>query len=244
MTIELVPSGDVIPEPVRPGYCTDEDIALETSDFAILTPSDALVAVGTDGSLDPAAPWCLRSATVNFHERHVRPGMVIYLSRPESVFGAEPGDSLAIEGIHPSDDHALLLRRKEMDFGVGSPPGGGVATILNVQFEIRSLLGMIEKTARDIDEELGIAKILRDHPGEAISDDDIKLLSDINVYKVLSRRYLAMSRGTPIPGAKEGMMEKSLHYDRLAAAAMARLDLNVQSGESVRRPTRWTRITK
>lgn len=225
-------------------YCTDCDVAEETPDFRALCPPDDIDAYGTDGVIFPVNPWVLISESVDFESNKVVPGKVIYL-RQDPYYGTDPGEAFAVHRVLPTDPHALELRRKSKATpGDGEPPGDRVATITGIEFDILTLQGMIEKASNEIDDRYNISGYLAARPGAVLTDQDLRILSDLTVYTVLERRYMAISKGTNIPGAKEVNSEKSRQYAMRRQEVEGKATLHFTSGERIGRDRRWKRIVK
>jgi hypothetical protein len=225
---------------VSPLFCTDEDIIIETPDFWTLCPPNQVDAYGKDGVITAETPWVLTSAVVDFASIGVRPNTVICLSRPEEVFGGEPGEAYIVDHILEDDPHSLYLRRAGREIGAGDPPGNGVDDIPGVEFTIRTLYGQIKKASEEIDEEYGITEY---SGGAALVDADARLVRDLTTYLVLERRYMAVSQGTEIPGAKERYMEKSKYYKARLTEIGGRVQIRfVGGGVAAPLKRRWTRI--
>ncbi len=126
-----------------------------------------------------------------------------------------------------------MLRRKGRPPGAGDPPGSGIDSIVGIKFEIRTLIPQIEKASQEIDEQFKLAEILARNPNSALTPDDLLLISDITVCKVLERRYMGISRGTEIPGAQEVFMVKSQNYARRIEELASRITLRLTTGETV-----------
>jgi hypothetical protein len=215
-------------------FCTDVDIAEESPDFRALCPPDDMDAYGTDGTIDPELPWVLTSATVNFAANKVQPGKVIYL-RKEGVYGTDPGEAFAVHSQAP-DAHSLTLRRKSKTAPEdGEPPGSRTDPIIAIEFDILTLQRMIEDASNEIDEKFGISRALGLRPGQQLADQDALLLRKRTVYTVLKYRYLAISRGTTVPGAKEVNQEKSNMYAQRIIEMDADMLIRFSTGEGVQR---------
>lgn len=227
-----------------PSYCTDEDISIETNDFRVLTDTTALAAYGTDGRIDPEDPWVLHSDGTDFVTNNVAAKTIIYLME-EANFGSDPGTSYVVVG--PDNAHNLRLRNRGMLEGQGDPPGLPGASIVGITFEVRTLAPIIAHAANEIDEQFDIAGILAANPGKQFTSADLLILLDLNVCKVLQRRYLAVSKGTEVPGAKENFRDKSEAYAKRCEELMSRLVLRFASADSIpatSRRIRWSSIIK
>lgn len=220
-------------------YCTDEDILIETPDFGQLVPVDAYDAFGTDGFITTDRPWTLQSSIVDFQALKARPGTIMHLTKAQ-VFGDDPGEAFAVDSV---EAFALNLRRVGKPTGEGDPPGDGVTEISAIGFAIRTLYAQIVKATREIDEDLGLLDYLTDDPGRQLSPPDLALLTDLCICRVLARRYIAISHGTEVPGAKEIYESKSVYYDQRYKDVKATLSLRLVSGETIapRRRT-WKRV--
>lgn len=78
------------------------------------------------------------------------------------------------------------------------------------------------------------------------SPDDMLVLNRMNVYKLLDSRYLSVSKGTEVPGAKENFRDKSDEYKRRYDELAGKLTLRfTTSPEAVTtRRARWSRIIR
>lgn len=169
-------------------YATDEDIALRASaDFAILCPRDQRVASGSDGYFEPTDRWTLRSIASDFANQGVRPGHVVQLLGP-SVNFRPPGELLVVVS---ASAHAVTLRRKGQDVGLGQPPSP-LSGLIGVEFLIATLSPQISDASLEMSVRLGV---LPSGSGRPPSDQvAARDLRDAVVLSVLHRQYLDMSR--------------------------------------------------
>jgi hypothetical protein len=200
----------------NPYYCTDEDIAIESSrDWSVLCPADQADFRVADGILDPALPWSMLSIAVNFALAGLTPGKIVTLTGPADPF--QNGESFAFDHIDESNPHILYLRRKGKPSGAGMPPGNG-AMIQGVAAECVTLAPQIYKASREIEDELGIQAAIESGRPALISPRDVTNLADATACMVLHRQYLAIGQLGVIPGAKDNFMEKSrIYQDRYVA---------------------------
>jgi hypothetical protein len=220
-------------------YCTDEDILIETPDFGQLVPVDAYDAFGTDGFITVERPWTLQSSIVDFQGLKARPGTIVHLTK-EQVFGDDPGEAFAVDTVEP---FGLNLRRVGKPTGEGDPPGDGASEIVAIGFSIRTLYAQIVKATREIDEDLGLLDYLTADPTRVLSPPDLALLTELCVCRVLARRYIAISHGTEVPGAKEVYEQKAIYYDQRYATIKASLSLRLDTGETIApRRRSWKRV--
>jgi hypothetical protein len=224
-------------------YASDEDVSIETNDFRVLTDTTALAAYGTDGTIDPADPWVLRSEGTDFIANAVQPNTIIYLM-DENNFGSDPGTSYVVVG--PEDAHSIRLRNRGMPAGQGDPPGLPGAFIVGIVYEVRTLAPILAHAANEIDEQFDVPGILAANPGKQLTENDLLILADLNVCKVLQRRYLAVSKGTEVPGAKENFRDKSDAYAKRCDELSSRLTLRFTTSNdvAVSRRQRWSRMIK
>jgi hypothetical protein len=164
-------------------YATDEDVAIRVpTDFSNLCPSDQIVAAGSDGAFTAEAPWILHSASQSFLASGVKPGHLVRLRRPESIY-PPPGELLA---IHQVSEHSIELRRKGFGVRQGQAPApqSGLA---GVEFVILSFQPQLELASADLDDRFGIdASKPGRRPEEVL---DMASLRDLTVLLTLLRRY-------------------------------------------------------
>jgi hypothetical protein len=140
-------------------YCTDEDLLIRApGDFAILIPTNQVLASGTDGTFAAGDRWTLTSASVDFTAAGLRAGHVCRLTGgPRGTFPVE-GDLLAVEY---ADGHSLRLRRPGLLAGLGRPPGPA-AGVSAVTFSVATADQQIEEASWDIDQEYTIDEKIPD----------------------------------------------------------------------------------
>ncbi len=170
-------------------YASDEDVAVRASgDFAVLTPDWQKAAFGIDGVFAPASPWALESASVDFEAAGVKPGHVVSLRKPASVFRGA-GELLAVASAVGG---VLTLRRIGARLGTGSPPSP-TSGLTGVEFLIATLDPQIEEASFDLNRRFNIDPRV---PGRAPAAlYDLRELRQACVLSVLVQRYAAETRG-------------------------------------------------
>ncbi|MDG3005506.1 hypothetical protein [Paludisphaera mucosa] len=154
----------------------------------MLAPAWQKVAQGTDGAFSPGVPWSLTSATVDFQAAGVRPGHVVQLRKPPSVFKGA-GEIFAVANATGS---ALTLRRIGMGAGLGAPPSPPVG-LSGVEFLIATLDPQIDEASFELNRRFAIDPLW---PGRTPAElRDARELRQACVLGVLARRYAAETRG-------------------------------------------------
>jgi hypothetical protein len=170
-------------------YADDEDVAVHApGDFAVLAPAWQKVAQGVDGVFAAGPTWTLTSAASDFEAAGARPGHVVQLRKPSSVFKGV-GELFAVAGASGS---ALTIRRIGMAANVGAPPAP-TSGLSAVEFLIATLDPQIEEASFELNRRFAIDPLV---PGRTPSDlRDVRELRRACVLSVLIRRYAAESRG-------------------------------------------------
>lgn len=242
MPIEIPPVVEPAPIPGESNaYCTDEDIAIETNDFPNLVPKDQIDAFGEDGVIYQARPWDLTSPGADFVANAVRPASLVYLTKPEDIYGPDPGEVFAVAAPDPDDVHTLTLRRIGRAAGQGEPPGFRDRDVIGITYLIKTMLIQIQEATSEIDRDFGISQFLK--TSGSIVPEDWLHINSLCVYKVLYKRYLSLSRTTTAPGAVDVWLVKSDRYRSLYDAEAASLRLTAPSGETSS-PNKRYRIIK
>lgn len=170
-------------------YADDEDVAIHApGDFAVLAPAWQKVAQGVDGVFSPGPTWTLTSATSDFEAAGARPGHVIQLRKPTSVFKGS-GELFAVAG---SSGGSLTIRRIGMAAEVGALPAPA-SGLSGVEFIIATLAPQIEEASFELNRRFAIDPLV---PGRTPSDlHDVRELRRACVLSVLVGRYGAEARG-------------------------------------------------
>ncbi len=170
-------------------YASDEDVAVRaTGDFAVLAPDWQKAAFGIDGSFAAGDPWTLASATVDFEAAGVRPGHVVSLRKPNTIFKGA-GELLAVAS---AAGKALTLRRIGARVGEGSPPAP-LAGVSGVEFHITTLAPQIEEASFELNRRFGIDPRVPGRSPDSLLDR--RELRAACVLTVLAQRYSAETRG-------------------------------------------------
>jgi hypothetical protein len=169
-------------------YATDEDVALRASaDFAIICPKDQKLASGSDGTIADSDLWTLTSPTVDFQANGIRPGNIVQLTQPTSVY-KPPGESFAVVSVAPK---TMTLRRKGQPPGVGQPVSSG--GLSKIEFLVTTFLPQLTQASYDLDRRYGIDDLIAGRrPCDLIDPQEVL---EATVLTVLYRQYLDMSRG-------------------------------------------------
>ena len=186
MTTPASLTSTTVPEQSPPAYCVDEDILVRcTGDYATLCPAWQVMASGSDGSFSSGTPWVLSSATVNFANNGVNPGMVVQLTK-QSVFPGI-GRFCAIDSI---STNTVTLRLPHKDLNVGQPPGVGGVT--GVNFVIATMDQQIEEASFELKRRYGIDESIPYRASSWVFDErDLRMAT---VLTVLKDRYISESR--------------------------------------------------
>ncbi|WP_337174803.1 hypothetical protein [Paludisphaera sp.] len=205
-------------------YAGDEDVAVHApGDFAVLTPAWQKVAQGADGVFAPGPSWTLTSAGTDFGAAGARPGHVVQLRKPSSVFKGT-GELFAVSGAAGG---SLTIRRIGMAPGQGAPPAPP-SGLSGVEFVIATLDPQVEEACFELNRRFAIDPHA---PGRTPSDlRDVRELRRACVLSVLIRRYAAESRG-----AEGDFAQKLRQAESELAETLARLE--VRWGSSADRPT-------
>jgi hypothetical protein len=195
-------------------YADDEDVAVHApGDFAVLAPAWQKVAQGVDGVFSPGPSWTLTSAATDFEAAGARPGHVVQLRKPTSVFKGT-GELFAVAGAAGG---SLTIRRIGMAATLGSPPAPA-SGLSGVEFLIATLGPQIEEASFDLNRRFAIDPFI---PGRTPSDlRDVRELRRACVLSVLIRRYAAESRG-----AEGDFAQKFRQAESELAETLARLEI-------------------
>lgn len=201
-------------------YADDEDVAVHApGDFAVLAPAWQKIAQGVDGVFAPGPAWTLASAASDFEAAGARPGHVIQLRKPSTIFKGA-GELFAVEGAAGG---SLTIRRVGMPAGVGAPPAPA-SGLSGVEFVVATLAPQIEEASFDLNRLFAIDPLA---PGRTPSDlHDVRELRRACVLGVLVRRYAAESRGA------DGDFAQKLRQARIdLSEVLARLELRWGSAD-------------
>jgi hypothetical protein len=167
-------------------YATDENILIRAAgDFTVLCPEWQKLASGTDGVTASASPWILTSASVDFEAGGVRPGHVVLLRRPSTVFRGS-GEPFAVDAVSGG---TLTLRRPGRASGAGQP----VPSAEGVDFLVASLDPQIEEASFELNRRFSIDPAVPCRAPEAVYD--LRDLRTACVLSVLAQRYASETRG-------------------------------------------------
>jgi hypothetical protein len=242
MPIEIPPIVQPAPVPGEANaYCTDEDIATETNDFPSLVPPNQIDAYGTDGTIIQTNPWILTSASSDFVANAVQPASLVYLTRPEEIWGPDPGEVFAVVSADPADVHALTIRRIGRAPGQGEPPGYYNQDVSGIEFTIRTMLAQIREATAEIDRRYGISEFLTNAKSDIVPADWQKI-NRMCVYLVLAKRYLSISRTTTAPGAMDVWLVKADRYRKLFEEEASSLTIETAAGQISAPNRKYTRL--
>ncbi|MEO6810621.1 MAG: hypothetical protein ABI353_16010 [Isosphaeraceae bacterium] len=170
-------------------YADDEDLlSAAGSDFSLLLPAAADVAVGSDGAFDVADRWTLTSVSADFAGQGVASGQVCTLTLPASTRPEEwttDGELFVIDAT-PTLAGSVTLRRLRLTSGKGAPPAP-VAGLVGVTYSVRTLYSRIEEASFDLNRRLRIDPAIA---GRAPTDlKDMRDLRAATVDMVLQSAY-------------------------------------------------------
>lgn len=166
------------------GFATDEDLAvLAARDFALLCPSDQVLASGTDGQFAVGDPWTIQSASVDFLAAGLAVGHIVMLGGPTPPFRPD-GELLAVRAVTAE---GATLKRVGLDGIQGQPPAPS-SGVSGVVFQVSTLGPQILQASLAIRDLLGIPAT------ETIEDlDAAGELREATAQRVLQDRYASLT---------------------------------------------------
>ena len=209
-------------------FCSDEDVAnVAASDFVALAPNDQTLVRGADGSILATDPWRLSSPTANFLGSSVGPGNVVQIVGPRPPF-FPPVECF---GVWTSAADSVILHRRGLAYGVGSPPSPA-ADVLGVVYRVVTLSPQILRASADLERRFGVSDFIT---GRRVSDlFDPTELRDAAVFATLSALYLDASRGTGdrLTGTPDVWGTKSRRYADLLSELLDRVEIHWSGGSA------------
>jgi hypothetical protein len=196
--------GAVGPEVFNSTYfCSDEDVYLEVpGDYPLLVPKSQKKASGTDGSIT-AGSWTLTSTAVNFANRGVAAGMMVFLggargSAAAGLFGVSGGPSnlggeaFVVDGV---SGMSLTVRRPGDVSGGGEPPTS--TNLTNITFAVVTVRPQIKSESDWIR-----GQIDWDEAADLIDADDLR---EQAMLRTIYKLYLnAVTLATMLGGVQGG----------------------------------------
>lgn len=205
-------------------FLTDEDLAIRArSDFPLLVQWSVL-AFGTDGGLNPAAPWELTSASNDFAAAGVETGHVVRLDGSALEATKPYGQTAILLGVDSATAGTLTLKPLGLAPGVGIGPGA-FGTVTGVRFLVATAAPQIARATADVRVRL-----------RADSDADLESVSDVRTATtelVLCRLYMDHARQVTAGDSPE-WVAKGKSFCAAAEAALARLETLYSAGPGPR----------
>jgi hypothetical protein len=230
--------------PPAASYATDEDIYIKRArDYSSLVPKAQIYAYGVDGVIPADDPWALHSSAVDFGALQITFGMILRLTAPTNIFGAD-GEYFAVDHVDETDPHTLHVRRPGGAPSEGDPAGYPGRSTLGVAFRCETLKPQLVQVSDELDAAFKIGASEGRTRADLVeySRETLRLLC---VMIVLRDQYLSEAESmNVIGGGKSVMYAKATELDNRIKSLWGSVEPQFVGAQPTMSPRRAGRIVR